>query len=67
MVRAKTAKAAYEVSQAIVEELAEFEGYLAGDGARASIGVLNASQGLGPDSKKRELYASNFRVFYCET
>lgn len=67
MVRAKTAKAAYEVSQAIVEELAEFEGYLAGDGARASIGVLNASQGIGPDSKKRELYSSNFRVFYCET
>ena len=67
MTRAKTAKAAYERSQAIAEALVDFEGYLAGDGARASIDVINASAGLGGDTMKRELYASNFRVFYCET
>lgn len=67
IVRGKTAKAAYELSQAIVEDLAGFEGYLAGDGARASIDVVNASVGLGSDNKKRELYSSNFRVYYCDT
>ena len=67
MVRGKSAKAAYERSQAIVEALAEFEGYLAGDGARVSVTVLNASAGLGSDAKKREMFSSNFRVYYCDT
>lgn len=65
MVRAKTTKDAYELSQTIVEELADFDGYLAGDGAHAQIQVLNASIGLGADAKKRELYSSNFLVYYC--
>ncbi len=65
VVRAKTTKEAYELSQAIANELAEFDGYLAGDGADAHIRVLNASAGLGADGKKRELYSSNYLVHYC--
>ena len=67
IVRDKYPADAYERSQAIVEALAEYDGYLAGDGARAYIEVLNASVGLGGDTKKRELYSSNFRVYYCDT
>ena len=66
LVRGRTAKSAYELSQAIVEELVDFTGYLAGDGAHVSIEVENASAGLGPDNKKRELFSSNFRVYYCD-
>lgn len=65
IVRAKGTKAAYELSQRIVEELAEFDGYLAGDGARARIEVINASTGLGVDDKRRDMYSSNFLVHYC--
>lgn len=66
LVRNKTAKGAYELSQEIAEELAEFDGYLAGDGAHVNVEVINASAGLGDDGKKRELYSSNFRVYYCD-
>ena len=66
IVRGRNTKAAYERSQAIVEDLAEFEGYLAGDGARVSIEVINASAGIGSDNKKREMFSSNFRVRYCD-
>lgn len=65
IVRAKSTKAAYELSQSIVEELAEFDGYLAGDGAMARIEVINASAGLGVDEKRRDMYSSNFLVHYC--
>ncbi len=65
MTRAKTTREAYELSQAIVYELAEFDGFLAGGGAHARIEIINASAGLGSDGKKRELYSSNFRVYYC--
>ena len=67
IVRGTSADDAYTLSQAIVEELAEFEGFLAGDGARVSIDVLNASAGIGSDTRKREMYSSNFRVYYCDT
>lgn len=67
IVRGKTSKSAYERSQAIVEDLAEFEGYLAGDGARVYVEVINASAGIGSDNRKREMYSSNFRVYYCDT
>ena len=63
--RAKSTREAYELSQAIVDELADFDGFLAGDGAHAQIRVMNASTGLGSDGRKRELYSSNFRVYYC--
>ena len=65
--RGKTAKAAYERSQAIVEALAETEVYLGGDGAHASISLINASAGIGADTKMREQFSSNFRILYCDT
>ena len=63
--RGNSAKSAYERSQAIAEELAEFTGFLAGDGAHVRIDVENASAGLGADSARRELYSTNIRVHYC--
>ena len=65
MVRAKTTRKAYEWSQAIAEALVDYDGFLAGDGAKVSIEVLNASCGLGADTKKRELYSTNLLVYYC--
>lgn len=65
--RARTARAAYEASQSVAEALAEYSGFLAGDGANASISVLSASAGIGADEKKREMYSSNYRIFYCDT
>lgn len=64
--RGKSAKATYELSQAIAEELAEYVGFLAGDGAGVRIEVENASQGLGADGVRRELYSTNIRVYYCD-
>lgn len=66
MVRGKSVKSAYSLSQAIVEALVDFDGFLGGDGAHVRIDVVNASAGIGTDSKKRELFSSNFRVFYCD-
>lgn len=66
MVRAKTSKAAYELSQAIAEELIEFDGFLAGDGAHVFITAINVSTGIGADERNRELYSSNFIVQYCD-
>ena len=65
VVRGKNTKTAYELSQRIAEELVDYDGYLAGDGARASINPINTSIGLGADGKKRELYSSNYLVYYC--
>jgi len=65
IVRAKNTKDAYELSQQIAEELVDFDGYLAGDGAHASITPLNVSCGLGADGRKRDLYSSNYLVRYC--
>ena len=64
-VRGLQPRRAYEWSQAIANDLHAYEGYLAGDGASVSINVINASVGLGEDGKKRQLYSSNFEVFYC--
>lgn len=63
--RAKTTKAASERSQAITEALVDFDGFLAGDGAQVSISVINSCCGIGTDAKKRELYVSNYLVYYC--
>lgn len=65
IVRAKTTKQAYELSQEIAEELDEFDGFLGGDGPHAMIEAINTSTGLGADTKRRELYTSNFLVKYC--
>lgn len=64
-VRSKKTRKAYELSQAIVEELFDFDGFLNGDGRHVYIKPLNSSHGLGADGRKRELYASNFLVYYC--
>lgn len=67
IVRGRSTRAAYERSQEIADALDDFEGYLNGDGLHATIEVVNASAGLGTDTKRRELYSSNFIVHYCET
>lgn len=64
--RAKSPRVAYETSANIARELEDFSGFLAGDGAMATITVENAATGIGADIKKRELYSSNFRIHYCE-
>ena len=65
MVRARSAKKAYETSCAIAEDLEEFSGYLHGDGPGANVEVINAATGLGADTKKREIYVTNIAVRYC--
>ena len=64
--RAKSPRVAYETSANIARELEDFSGFLAGDGAMATITVENAATGIGADIKKRELYSSTFRMHYCE-
>lgn len=65
VVRATTTKEAYELSQDLVEQLVDFDGYLHGDGAHVFVDLINASIGLGVDNRGRKLYASNFRIHYC--
>lgn len=65
LVRDVSSKGAYELSQEIAEELVDFDGFLAGDGAHVSIEPINTSNGLGADQRNRELYSSNFYVYYC--
>lgn len=63
--RAKSPRKAYETSANIAAALDEFNGYLAGGGDMALITVENSAAGLGGDTKKRELYSTNIRVYYC--
>ena len=65
MNRARSTREAYETSFAIAQELDDFDGFLCGDGRQASIEVINAATGLGPDNKKREIYVTNIAVKYC--
>ncbi|MBE5797469.1 MAG: hypothetical protein E7327_08870 [Clostridiales bacterium] len=65
MTRAKSPRKAYELSCAIAEELDGFNGFLHGDGRGVIIEVINAATGLGPDTKKREIYVTNVAVRYC--
>lgn len=65
MNRSKSPRAAYERSYAIAQELDGFDGFLGGDGRQAIIEVSNAATGLGPDTKKREIYVTNIIVRYC--
>lgn len=64
--RARSVKAAYDLSQAIAETLADYDGFLHGDGAQVIISATNTSAGLGSDEKKRELFSSNYAVKYCD-
>lgn len=63
--RAVKPRDAYETSYAIGCELDDFHGFLGGDGSMANIELLSSAVGLGPDTSKRELYATNIRVRYC--
>lgn len=65
MNRACETKTAYELSYAIAQELEDYNGFLNGDGRQVIIEVINAATGLGPDSKKREVYVTNIAVKYC--
>lgn len=65
MNRARSTKTAYEVSCAIAQELDDFSGFLNGDGHAVTVTVINAATGLGPDTKKREVYVTNIAVKYC--
>lgn len=65
MNRAKSTKIAYETSYAIAQELEDFNGFLHGDGRLVDIEIINAATGLGPDTKKREVYVTNIAVKYC--
>lgn len=65
MNRAKSARTAYETSYAIAQDLEGFDGFLAGDGHQVIIEVVNAATGLGPDTKKRDVYVTNITVRYC--
>lgn len=65
MNRAKSARTAYETSYAIAQELDDFDGFLCGDGRLVNVEVINAATGLGPDTKKREIYVTNIAVRYC--
>lgn len=65
VVRSTTTKESYELSQDIAEQLVDFDGFLAGDGAHVFVAPINTSIGLGADNKGRKLYASNFLVHYC--
>ena len=64
--RSPSPATAYELSQSIADELAEYSGFLAGDGAFASIELINASAGLGEDERRRTLYSTNVEVRYCD-
>lgn len=66
MNRAKSTKKAYEVSYAIAQELDDYNGFLFGDGRSVKIEIINAASGLGPDTKKREVYVTNIAVKYCD-
>lgn len=63
--RSRTTRTAYELSQAIAEEIDDETGYLHGDGAYVRINAINTSQGIGTDAKQREMYTSNYYVRYC--
>ena len=65
MTRSKSTRRAYEISYAIGQELAGYDGFLAGDGRMVHIDVVNAATGIGADTKKRELYVTNITVRYC--
>lgn len=65
MNRARETKKAYETSFAIAQEMEDFDGFLCGDGRDVTVEVINAAAGLGPDTKKREVYVTNIAVRYC--
>lgn len=64
--RAETPEAAYAAACRIAGTLAEFDGFLAGDGAWARLRVITAAGDQGEDGKKRPVYATEIGVRCCE-
>lgn len=64
--RSKATREAYETSVAIANELDDFTGFLNGNGRLVRTEIENSACGIGTDTKKRELYSTNIRVYYCE-
>ena len=50
----------------ITEELEGFIGFMAGDGVSVRVETVNSAQGLGTDASGRELYSSNYLIYYCD-
>jgi hypothetical protein len=67
VVRGPNTSVAFPIAQNIVEELVDYNGFLSGDGYRATIELINGAAGIGADERARELYSINLRVYYCET
>lgn len=55
----------YELACRITDELAEFSGFLSGDGPQARFDVVDSAHGMGLDDSGRHVYTSNYIVFYC--
>ena len=56
----------YEMACRITEELEGFIGFMAGDGVSVRVETVNSAQGLGTDTRGRELYSSNYLIYYCD-
>lgn len=56
----------YETACRITEELEGFIGFMAGDGVSVRVETVNSAQGLGTDTRGRELYSSNYLIYYCD-
>lgn len=56
----------YEMACRITEELEGFIGFMAGDGVSVRMETVNSAQGLGTDTRGRELYSSNYLIYYCD-
>ena len=65
MTRARAPRTAYELAYDIGQELDDYHGFLHGDGRQVIIEAINVAAGLGPDTKKREIYVTNIYVKYC--
>jgi len=64
--RSASLREAYGTAAAIGDKLDGFRGFLGGDGADAAVDAGTTAVSLGADEKKRELYATDLRVRYCE-
>ena len=56
----------YELACRISELLADYTGFLHGDGPYVQIEVMSTALGAGLDKSGREYYTNNYRVKYCD-
>lgn len=64
-VRAASDRAAFEACQGVAEACGEFDGYLMGDGRRASLRLKSGAHGLGADERRRPVYACALEARVC--